>query len=380
VPILSLGADTAVCNGNTLILNAPAGFATYQWEAGTTVIGTGTQVQLIIMANQQITLSATSTEGCVASDTLEALMKQAPPVSLGNDSSFCSDKTLILNAGAGYSQYLWSTGNNGNTITVNLPGNYWVAATAINGCIARDTMTITDVYPIPHVNLGEDFGICFNENRRLDPGNFIVYLWQDNSTSRYFVAKSLGTYYVTVTDQHNCMASDTVKLKTIFPVPVNFLQGKDSICSYEKISLSSSTSFKSYVWSSGSIQSSIIITDPGRYTLTATDINGCKGKDTLDVYAKDCMLGFFAPNAFTPNNDGANDVFRPLIFGPVESYTLLMYNRYGQLLFSSTNPLTGWDGRFQSELQGTGGYVWICRYKLSGQSPKIEKGNVLLVK
>lgn len=380
LPAVFIGSDTSICKGNTLMLTAPAGFSGYQWESGSTIIGNSPQVQLTVNVAQPIRLTATTTEGCIASDTLDLQVKEAPPVNLGNDSSFCANQSLTLTVGTGYSTYQWSTGQTGNSINIQVPGNYWVAATAANGCVARDTMIVASVYPLPQLNLGADFGTCFNESKRLDAGNFSAYLWQDNSTARYFNASQVGTYHVRVTDQHQCTARDSVRLTTIFQLPVNFLQGRDSICSYEKISLVSIVPFREYLWSTGSSQSAITIGDAGRYTLSVTDINGCKGKDTMDIYAKECMLGIYIPNTFTPNNDGRNDVFRPLVFGVMESYSLQLYNRYGQLLFSADNPLAGWDGNWKGQSQSTGGYVWICRYKFEGQLPKQEKGTVLLIR
>lgn len=380
MPPLFMGNDTTLCRGDTLLLNASAAFSTCEWTTNSISIGNGLQARVIVTASQQINVRATTIEGCTANDSMQIFMKTARPVNLGNDTGFCDKKTVTLNAGLGYSNYVWSSGSNTNTLTVNQSGSYWVAATDVNGCIARDTMVVVNVYPLPQINLGNDFDACLNETKRLDAGNYSSYLWQDNSNDRYFTADRVGIYYVTVTNQQFCSSSDTVQLKNIYLPPANFLPGKDSLCAYEKLDLKSTTTFKSYLWSTGSTLPAITITNPGIYILTATDNNGCKGTDTLNIYRKVCMPGMFIPNAFTPNNDGTNDLFKPTVFGILENYSIRIYNRYGQLVFVSGTPPAGWDGTFKGLKQNTGGYVWICNYKFPGQLPVVEKGNLLLIR
>src|SRR6202012_1997711 len=82
---------------------------------------------------------------------------------------------------------------------------------------------------------------------------------------------------------------------------------------------------------------------------------------------RQCLLGFYIPNAVTPNNDGSNDVFRPLIFGNVSSYSFSIFNRWGQRVFESSALGSGWDGRLPGSPQPPGLYAWICAYQLQGQ-------------
>jgi len=89
------------------------------------------------------------------------------------------------------------------------------------------------------------------------------------------------------------------------------------------------------------------------------------------------MTGFYVPNAFSPGSDGKNDIFRPLIFGKVLAYEFTVYNRFGQVVFTSKEPGKGWDG---GAGQTTNTFVWTCRYQLENEPTIFEKGIVMLVK
>ena len=93
------------------------------------------------------------------------------------------------------------------------------------------------------------------------------------------------------------------------------------------------------------------------------------------------MLGFYVPNAFTPNGDGKNDVFRPSLFGNVQSYLFCIYNRFGELVFKTNNPGEGWDGNYKGKPFDSGTtFVWRCAYQLQGDKPVSAKGYVVLIK
>ena len=115
------------------------------------------------------------------------------------------------------------------------------------------------------------------------------------------------------------------------------------------------------------------------YVLTVKDNSGCSGKDSITVRPKDCMLGFYVPSSFTPNNDGKNDLFYPFLFGNIEKYEFTVYSRWGQIIFKSKTPGQGWNGKANGILQDSNVFVWTCSYVLNGQS-KLEKGTVLLVR
>jgi gliding motility-associated-like protein len=92
------------------------------------------------------------------------------------------------------------------------------------------------------------------------------------------------------------------------------------------------------------------------------------------------MTGVYVPTAFSPNKDAKNDVFRAQVFGPVNTFELRVYNRWGQVVFKTTDPAKGWDGTDAGKNQDTGVFVWTCRYAMAGEPEKIQKGTVVLIR
>lgn len=381
VPVLNIGIDSPVCKNDTLYIQAQAGFNTYNWQSSSGLInGQGQQVYIVPLQNTAITLEAITAEGCEARDTLQVTSIEARPVSLGNDTSFCISDSIRLNAGAGYLQYNWNNGSNAQTITAYQQGTYHIAVTDLNGCIARDTLNVLQVFALPAFNLGNDFDLCVGDQKQLDPGNFNQYAWHNGSVDRYFTVSAPGQYWVKVTDVNQCSSSDTAAMIKILPVPSGFLKAVDSICRYDQITIHPLSNYNSYNWSTGSSQSSITVDAPGLYSLEVRDGNGCTGKDSIEIVQKNCYTGLYIPTAFTPNRDNLNDVFMAKVYGVLLSFRLEVYNRNGERVFMTTNPIQAWNGQLGGVDQPTGVFVWQCFYQFAGRDVEYQKGVVTLIR
>lgn len=247
------------------------------------------------------------------------------------------------------------------------------------GC---DSILITQlvVRPKPVPVLGPDRIICENKDLVLDPGIFSQYQWSDGSTDRTNSTNQIGLFWVTVINEYQCTGSDTIEIKSIQPNPANFLITRDTICRGSYLLLSSLQQYENYLWSTGLNQQQIEVKDAGEYTLTVIDKNGCSGTDTIVVIEKDCLSGVFIPTAFSPNGDGRNDIFRAITYGKLVKFSLTVYDRFGTLLFHSTDPFKGWNGSLRGSLLNTGNFVWVCNYQLENQQPRSQKGNLLLIR
>lgn len=376
-----IGPDRIICANDTVHLTAPGGFSNYQWSNNYNISATGAQnVVVRPTLDTSYFLRAEKLPGCYAYDTVRIKVNTAPLIALGADKSFCLGDSASLSAGNGFDRYLWNNGNTSQQITVFKTGTFSVMAVTAEGCKASDTLSVINVWDLPLVSLDKTPGLCINSTRILNAGNFVSFLWQDGSNSGSFAASSPGTYFVTVKDIHQCTGSDTVRIIYTFPRPSDFLSSDTAICNYGEIVLQPTQNFKSYLWSNGSLSRSLLIKHPGIYSLKVTDDNNCFGTDSVTIHPKQCMEGVYIPSAFTPNNDGENDLFRPMIFGNIQQFEFTVLNRYGQPVFRSNDPLAGWDGRFKGLLQDTGTYIWVCRYGLNNQPLQIEKGFVILVR
>ncbi|HMK16864.1 MAG TPA: SBBP repeat-containing protein [Chitinophagaceae bacterium] len=247
------------------------------------------------------------------------------------------------------------------------------------GC---DSVIITNlvVHPKPVPNLGADKNLCQGQSITLNAGTFISYLWQDLTSQPTFTTNAIGQYWVQVTDINNCTNNDTVEIKNIFSNPSGFLNRTDTICQYEKITIAPFTSYSQYAWSNGSMQSRITVDKPGQYILTVKDVNNCMGKDTIDVIQKVCQSGVWIPNAFTPDGNQLNDVFRAMVYGITESFKFQVFDRWGNLVFETTDPMKGWDGKVKGIPVTTSVFVWQCSYKLKGAQQEFQKGTVTLIR
>jgi gliding motility-associated-like protein len=257
-------------------------------------------------------------------------------------------------------------------------GTYKDTLSSSSGCDSIVTTYLT-VNPKPLPDLGPDKGLCSNSNLVVTPGSFSDYLWQDGSTESTFKITAPGLFWVRVTNSFNCSARDSILVQPISG-PADFLKATDSICNNDKLTLQSLSSFNDYLWSTGESQNKIVIDAPGEYWLRVTGTNGCTATDTIVVFPKECMYGVYIPTAFTPNSDGKNDYFGAIVYGRVASFKLQVYDRFGEIVFQTTDPGKKWDGLYKSVPLPTTVFLWQCSYQLENQKPTFKKGVVTLLR
>jgi len=244
-----------------------------------------------------------------------------------------------------------------------------------------DSIIVSVGNDIPKINLPGDTVLCLGNTMKLDAGNgYASYLWQDGTDKESIEVADSGTYWVRLTGKNGCMNTDTTFISSIEPLPLSFLPTDTVICASEFLELKPILSYKSYLWNTGETASSIQIKDAGLYTLGVVDMYGCEGNDSIRVETKKCPFGIYFPNAFTPNKDGRNDIFKPVILGRPAVYHLSIYNRWGQQIFESSDPGQGWDGMIKNRAQESGTYIWTCTYQFESQEKTIRKGSFLLLR
>ena len=380
--LISLGPDRSSCNSDTLHLHAPSGFMNYAWSPNYNINATNTQQVVVKPAvDTAYIVKAEKTPGCFGYDTIRINVNHSIPINFGPDKDLCAGDSLILDAGAGFMQYQWNNGNITQKIAVSSAGSYSVIATDAEGCRSLDTLIVSNVYPLPTVSLNQDSTLCAGSSKTLDAGNgFMKYNWNTGSTSSSIVVRDLGLYAVTVTDDHGCKAADSTKITWVWPQPSAFLGPDTAMCPYDNLQLRSMSNFEQYKWSTGSVSSSINIKQPGNYWLQVKDSIGCFGKDSIIVAKKNCGNKFFMPTGFTPNNDGTNDLLRPIILGDVVQYRFWVYNRWGELVFETSDMAQAWNGIYKGREQTSGVFVWMCNYQFAGEVLRQEKGTAVLIR
>ena len=255
-------------------------------------------------------------------------------------------------------------------------GIYYDTLKTASGC---DSVIITylTVREKPKPILGADRNICEGQSILLNPGNFETYLWQDLSTTQQYQVTQPGTYLVTVSNAFNCKASARLIVKAFAKQPSNFLPANQDLCSGIVLKINV-IGYKSYAWNTGSSTRNIEIRKGGNYILTVTSFDNCVGTDTLIIREIACIpIGI--PNAFSPNSDGRNELFKPTINTEIQDYRLRIYNRVGQLIFQTNSYALGWDGRFKGQQQSSDNYIYQISFRNVEGKLFEYKGNILLI-
>ncbi len=256
-------------------------------------------------------------------------------------------------------------------------GIYYDTLKTAAGC---DSVIITylTVREKPKPILGTDRNICEGQSIQLNPGNFETYLWQDLSTKQHYTVKQPGTYLVTVSNAFNCKASARVIIRNIAKLPANFLPANQDLCSGNVLKIDV-PGYKSYTWNTGASTRNMEIKKAGNYILTVTSFDNCLGSDTLTIREITCIpIGI--PNAFSPNNDGRNELFKPTINTEIQDYQMRIYNRVGQLIYQTKDYTNGWDGRFKGQQQSSDNYIYQISFRNVEGKGFEYKGNVLLIR
>lgn len=376
---INLGNDTAFCFGGQITLDAGAGYASYQWQNGST-----SQFLQVTQSNMYHVI-VTDANGCQARDTIFVTVHLLPNPGNPASVSFCPGASITVNATSGLQSYLWSNGATTPSITVSSPGIYTLIVQDANGCV-NNSNTIAMYHPLPilNFNVQPSSGCAPLEvkiNNFSSMNGAVVNTWEwtiASQTSLMFEPNYLlsdsGWYNVAlkVTTSNLCVIDTVVNnMIRVFPTPV--AKGVPSKGVYEQydpeiLIYNESLFADTYKWFiaddliSEAEDLKFAIVDSGEYAFRLIAMNDFGCKDTSDVLVK--VLPDFAlyfPNAFTPDGNTVNEIFAPKGFG-VKEYRLLIFNRWGQLVFESETPYEGWDGTFNGAPANPDTYVYKCNF------------------
>jgi len=220
---LSVTADKyEVCLGGSTTLHAQgtggSGNYTYSWTSEPAGF-TSTDPDPVVTPHVTTVYTVELTDGGISlQDQVTITVRALPEISLGDDLAVCEGETAIIDAGAGYAYYLWSTGATEPSITVSQAGTYWVEVANEYGCANRDTVEF-NLYTLPVVSLGDDLTFCEGTSVMLDAGTgFSTYAWSTGENSAVITVSQPGEYWVLITDANGCSGSDTVVV-TMDPLP-----------------------------------------------------------------------------------------------------------------------------------------------------------------
>jgi gliding motility-associated-like protein len=398
---LDLGKDHVICAGENVSLIAANENASYEWKLNGAVMNF-TQSQLPLVAPGGQYIANIDVPGCGKyTDTVNITFSNTPAAAfnLGPDTLLCPKQIFTLTANvSGASGYVWNSkglytldavnyniGNDAN-LQVSKSGRYWAFVKIANQCEIVDTVFVK-YRGNKELNFN-DTAICQGTTLLLD-ADFGTgeYKWdaipkqrndQNNTNQSTYYVYSPGLFTVTA-KVGQCIFTDSLRVQINDSLKISL--GKDTtLCTGEMYSIIPTANTLDYKWQDSTTTTTYTPTKTGVYKIVA--VNGC-GKDTAQVKItfNNCPCALLLPNAFTPNGDGLNDVFKPIHACDMENFSMIIYNRYGELVFSSNNPLQGWDAKIKGKTLNQGNYVWSVKYTKPSTREVIQKqGSVLILR
>lgn len=223
-----------------------------------------------------------------------------------------------------------------------------------------------DTYPpiVPvTAELLRDTVLCAGNTLVLDAtvDGALSYTWNTGATTATLSVDAAGTYSVEVV--HGCEVLRDTAVVAVSGTAVDL--GPDRLlCLDDSVRLIAPEGPDLlYAWSTGSAGSTITVGRAGDYSVQVFDPAGCISHDTVHVATTNCACVLFAPNAFTPNDDGINDVFAPACDCTLRNYALTVYDRWGEAVFRSDEPGRGWNGTFGGAPVGPTLMAWRAEYE-----------------
>ncbi len=266
-----------------------------------TVAGTGTHT---------VTYTFTDGNGCTnsSSQSVNVNTLPQPVITPSGTIEICQGSFVTLDAGAGYFQYLWSNGQNGQTILVTQPGTYSVTVASEAGCQALSASVNVIVNALPVVNLGNDTTICTGTFLTLDAGNAGAdFLWSNQEITQQIVVGIPGSYAVTVTDGNGCVTTDVISVSVSSLLsPTITANGPTTICQGQTLVLNGGPGYSSYLWSTGDQSQFVNVTAAGTYELTVSDPAGCTGSSSIQVSVNQLPNAVIIPSGSTNLCPGAS--------------------------------------------------------------------------
>ncbi|MCB0653117.1 MAG: fibronectin type III domain-containing protein [Saprospiraceae bacterium] len=214
-PTPAISGNLGFCPGETTVLTAEAGFASYNWSSGGTGGDPSTQ-SITVNTADVFTVTVTNANGCEGSGSTATFIHTPPTPSISGASGFCPGNSIVLDAGAGYNAYNWSDGGtggdpSGQTITVDAGNTYSVVVTDGNGCTGTDSQSVTEFVPPTPPIISGGLTFCGGNTTILDAGEGLSsYLWSTGETTSSIVVSTVGTFSVMVTDANGCTGADAV--------------------------------------------------------------------------------------------------------------------------------------------------------------------------
>jgi gliding motility-associated-like protein len=305
---------------------------------------------------------------------------------LGTDTFNCQSQPVTIGASNSYLSYLWNNGATTASITVSQTGSYVLTVHDTCG-MQKDIIDVTIQSPTPPP-IVHDTTVCqFTPSPQLNVSGTNLTWYQSAATlagsaiQPYIFTAQPGYYSLLVSQTIGKCESPrvAVNIKVKYKPDAN-IGDYYALCTGTDTLIGGTYPEVSYLWNTGDQSCCIQPKETGTYKLAIQNDCGTSS-DTAFVEVFPCDECLFVPTAFTPNGDGKNDVFYPIVKCPVYNYYLAIFNRWGQVVFSTNNTSDRWDGGYRADKADAGVYVYVLEYNSAKtKARKSLKGNITLIR
>jgi large repetitive protein len=293
---------------------------------------------------------------------------------------FSSTAGLVLNPNTGIVD-----------LTLSKPGNYIIKyAVAAGDCNpAGSSASPLNILKQPELPDVSSVAHCGPGNVSLSASSIGTIKWytEQDLLNQINVGNTLNTfventtlYYLTST-VGTCESKPAVLTALVNPLPEKPFMGNDTaICNTDKLVLNPGL-YNNYLWQDGSTQQIVTATTAGNYKVIVRTGAGCSDSTGINISILDNCDDVYFPSAFSPDGNLLNDKFGPLgnLF-IISNYSLRIFNRFGDVVFSTRNPYEKWDGMHKGKVLGTGNFVYVASYTYKNRITKTRKGSIMIVK
>ncbi|MEN9597899.1 MAG: hypothetical protein RL596_210 [Bacteroidota bacterium] len=411
-PSLNLAfKDTLICSIDSLPLSANIGSGTISWTVSNAanrlrIINPNSTSPIVFPRDTTQYYVTVNDNGCSNSDTVTVNVLPFITVDAGIDTTICLTDTVQLKPVSYALSYRWTASTNETVAQVKNPfvrpltrTKYYVTAN-LGYCQARDSVTINQA-PYPQAFLGPDTTICFDTRYQLS-GTYVGSSFRWSPTTNMFNASTLNPivapsrstrYYLIAQDTMGCNKPVTASVLISVTPRIQLYAGKDTlVVPNQPVQLNALTNITNGVvlWTPSTGLNNTSITNPIAtldnqfdsilYTVRVTTAGGCFAEDDIKLKVVRSGPDILVPSGFTPNGDGKNDILKPITIAISTLSYFSIYNRWGQLVYRTTELEKGWDGTYNGVLQAAGAYVYQTEGTDYLGKKVYRKGTVVLIR
>lgn len=402
-PITLAFRDTLICVPDAVQLQA-SGTGNFSWTPTTNMTGSLTATPVVNPTATTKYYVQLDEQGCINHDSVLVRVVHFVTLNPMPDTTICRTDQAQLWVSSDGLRYEWTPAATLNDPSLQNPvatpvdpvTTYQVTA-RIGSCSANTTIDVTTI-PYPIANAGPDTTICYNTPAYLtgshDGSSFnwspLASLLNANTLAPHAYPVRTQEYVLTSYDTKGCPkpGRDTV-LVTVLPKIIPQVTNDTMVVTGQPLQFNAGGGV-SYTWSPPTWLDNPFISNPVgiynseidsiRYIVSVYNEVGCFDTASVKVTVFKTNPYIFVPNAFTPNNDGLNDVLRPIAVGIKQIKYFRIFNRWGQMVFSTTTNGHGWDGSIGGSKQGSNVYVWMAEATDYLDRPLQLKGTVTLIR